>query len=180
MKNVLFLGIVLLSVACTSSNQDDEQKSDVELEKTEDEKDWIKFVKLDIRHSLIINRRSLKIELEQRHEQITAHVKSYPAPTRNLHLENAIIDTTFDISQEGFDLLMKELSKINTREIFNHFNIMGADGSTYQLEYGNSFNSIKITAWSPDYLTKKRKLNQYLAVIERLIEMVMFDPNEVL
>lgn len=59
----------------------------------------------------------------------------------------------------GYDILEKGITSIDSSKIYENIEMAFGDGYSCEIEYGNSFNSIKYKLHSPGYKGEKRSLN---------------------
>jgi len=89
------------------------------------------------------------------------------------------IDTIYDIDIEKFNNLKKKialLEKINLDKAYEE----GTDGNTCEIEFGAKGRSISYKFWVPKSETKKRGLDEFVALCEELLTLVKLDPKEIL
>lgn len=58
--------------------------------------------------------------------------------------------------------------------------VLGLDGATYQLEYGDSRESVSHEVWSPEHNTTQRGLEELLATCKMILKAGGLDPRDVL
>lgn len=118
-------------------------------------------------HSLRIPYNYIRIELKESNiNQYKMHVI-----TQQMDGQKGFEDTNSNyyvkINKTIFEEYYTKLNSINYKEIIKaNENIIGLDGSTIDITFGNSQNKNCFSFWSIDYNSKKRKLEELTELIQ--------------
>ncbi|HBS85678.1 MAG TPA: hypothetical protein DEA97_03925 [Bacteroidales bacterium] len=88
------------------------------------------------------------------------------------------IDTTFTIPADMFDQIMNLVRKIDIDDLFLAMKTTGFDGTKCILIFGNYQNKLTYQIWSPNYLTKERKLKTFLKACELILKIAGINEDQ--
>ena len=133
-----------------------------------------RLIIVDYNHSRRIAHNEINIELAS--ENNFNNVFYARLFTKDLGQENEnsiIIERTISIDKEYFDTMYNRILDLNFREIVETYeNRVGGDGYNVSITVGTRQSNIKITLWSPDFLTtESRKLGLIIYEIYALFDM---------
>lgn len=140
--------------------------------------DTIDYVKLEINQSRRIPNNKVRIEITKEKSRHLLHIKSLPM-FKNEDWNKTIIDTTFVIKEDAFNIISEEVLKLSKCD-FSKSKENGLDGAAYSLEFRFERKEIEYNIWSPDYKTEERGLTNYLKVCKRIIEIAGLKTNEII
>jgi len=161
LKNSIVISVFLISLTCNSQEKIDN-------------------ITFDFSSARRIPFHSVAIQIYKRADgnSAFAYLRSYPG-NDDSEWKYSEIDTIYDISIEKFNNLEKKitlLERINLDKAYEE----GADGNTCKIGYGAKGHNISYKFWVPKSETKKRGLDEFVALCEELLTLVKLDPKEIL
>jgi uncharacterized protein YqgV (UPF0045/DUF77 family) len=132
------------------------------------------YISLDFYHSLRIPNNHVSIKIENMNgKDVKIRVKSEPVEKYRQKWIHTIIDTTFNVSFSDFSKAVDKFKRVLSSDVcdVSVHDGMGADGTTFKLEYGNTNSSASYRVWTPNYMTEKRKLNKFVDCCETIIKL---------
>jgi len=91
-------------------------------------------------------------------------------------------DTIIKISKENFNKIAEMCMNLSSYTIFKRMNpsnpIMGMDGIIVNLELVVTMDKISYSIWSPDYNTKERNLEPFLAICKEILLLAKLKPKD--
>lgn len=104
-------------------------------------------------------------------------VRAVSLPMRGHGWEKTRRDSTFWISKDEYEKLLKAVNSITLPEArFLDASSTGTDGYTCVISYGGFLNSVAITAWAP---SEKNGPTGYYSACNLILKAGGFDPKEI-
>ncbi|WP_298543559.1 hypothetical protein [uncultured Aquimarina sp.] len=93
--------------------------------------------------------------------------------------KDLITRNTYELTVEEFENIEKTIASIDSSKIYEHIGMAFSDGYSCEIEYGNSFNSIKYKVHSPGFKGKNRSPN-FSKACRLILEAAYIKPRKIL
>jgi len=143
------------------------------------EKNPIYDIEFHFGHSRRIPYAKVDIKIVRRGDHYKLFLKSSPRDSSG-QWNYSKKDTSFVISKEKFDELVKEVESISCTDIVKDAGTMGFDGNSCEIMFGSYGSSITYKIWSPEADTRKRNLNHFLNACNLILKTAGLKPDDIL
>ncbi|AXT53143.1 hypothetical protein D1818_20790 [Aquimarina sp. BL5] len=93
--------------------------------------------------------------------------------------KDMITRNTYELTVEEYENIVKAITSIDSSKIYENIGMAFRDGYHCEIEYGNSFNSIKYKLHSPGYKGENRSPN-FSKACRLILEAAFIKPRKVL
>lgn len=136
-------------------------------------------IEFSLTHSLRIPNYHVKVAIRAGEHNATVQVTTRPMERHAEQWAHTAIDKTFTIPLNDFHALLREAEAIDPDDIAAS-EVIGMDGNTCTLTFGEPGKLKSYSAWTPDYDTKERRLTAFLALCQRMIRTGGLQEKDVL
>lgn len=140
----------------------------------------LREIKFSSKHSMMIPNNFVEITLNNypRNKGVYVNVVSKPMYDTDKWAHTKI-DTAFVIPAIEFVEIEQEIAKLKLEDLHKNLRIMGVDGYSTTLTYGNSFNTVTFKVFGPSYNTEERHLSTYLSNCQLILKTACLEPNTI-
>lgn len=138
----------------------------------------IREIKFSSRHSMMIPNNFVEITLNNYPRNKGVYVNVVSRPMYDIDKwAHTKIDTAFVIPAIEFVKIEKAIAKLKLKDLHSNLKIMGVDGYSTTLTYGNSFNTVTFKVFGPSYNTEERHLSTYLNICQLILKTACLEPE---
>ncbi|MEX6689710.1 hypothetical protein QTN47_19550 [Danxiaibacter flavus] len=130
-------------------------------------------------HYLRIPDHYVTVVFKKEKDSVNVHAQSLPMAKAEAKWAATKKDYSFNISKAEYDQVILSIQKISAWAIIGGADFTGYDGTSWQIEFGNSDNAVKYSVWSADYQTEARQLQSFVNACILIIQTAKLDPKEI-
>jgi len=167
----LHLIATIFAIACNSDVR-------TNIRSTSESPDRITEISFHLEHSLRFPNHNVDITMDKRFDGVFIRVVSAPM-SGHAGWDSTRVDTTYKIDETLFNRVLSSIRKISSKDL-ESAGIVGDDGISCEIRFGDPQNYISYVVWTPYYDSKKRKTEDFLHACEQFISAAKLDPKDIL
>jgi hypothetical protein len=130
-------------------------------------------------HSLRIPDHYVTVIFKKEKDSINVHAQSLPMAKAEAKWAATKKDYSFNITKAEYDQVIMSIQKISARAIIGGADFTGYDGTSWEIEFGNSDNAVIYRVWTAEYQTETRQLQSFVDACIFIIKTAKLDPKKI-